>query len=140
MGKTVLIAANDPHIAYLMQRYARRSGFETLQTPTAEEVPGVAQKVHPALIILEMDSLPQSEGALQQLSENAVTSGIPVVAYTSCDQGPEDCAPHIAAHLRASVLYDDFVGVLRQVGVYPLPAAEGRRTVGGSRRSPRRST
>ncbi len=119
MSKTVLIAANDPHITYLLQRYARQSGLEPVQSGFADAVLGLSQDPQPALIIVELDSLRGSYDALKTLSEQARTRGIPIVVYTSSDQELPDLPLGIAAYLRSSVLYDDFVATLRLVGVRP---------------------
>ena len=117
--KTALIAANDPHIAYLLQRYARQSGLEPVQTGSAGAVPRLARTKQPALIILELDSPPGSHEALRRLNSDARTRAIPVVVYSACDQELRGPVLHVAGHLSASVLYDDFVATLRQVGVQP---------------------
>lgn len=119
MPKTVLIAANDPHIAYLLQRYARQCGLEPVQTGSATMLPRLARTTRPALIILELDSLPGSHEALKRLSSNARTRGIPVVVYSALDQEPGGPMLHATGHLSAAVLYDDFCATLRQVGVQP---------------------
>ena len=119
MSKTVLIAANDPHIAYLLQRYARQSGLEPVQTGCAGELPRLARITQPALIILELDSLPGSQEVLKRLSTNARTRAIPVIVYSAVEQEVRGPLRHVAGHLGASVLYDDFCATLRQVGVEP---------------------
>jgi len=119
MPKTVLIAANDPHIAYLLQRYARQSGLEPVQTGSASTLPRLARSTQPALIILELDSLPGSLEALRRLGANARTRAIPVIVYSTCDPEPRGPAQHVAGHLDASMLYDDFCATLREVGVQP---------------------
>ncbi len=119
MPKTVLIAANDPHIAYLLQRYARQSGLEPVQTGSARTLPRLARTTRPALIILELDSLPGSQQALQRLCTNARTRAIPVIVYSAVEQDLRGALRHVAGHLGAAVLYDDFVATLKQVGVEP---------------------
>ena len=119
MPKTVLIAANDPHIAYLLQRYARQSGLEPVQVGSAGSLPRLARTTQPALIILELDSLPGSYDALRRLRLNARTKAIPVVVYSACDPESRGAVLHVAGYLSASVLYDDFIATLRQVGVQP---------------------
>jgi DNA-binding response OmpR family regulator len=119
MPKSVLIAANDPDITYLLQRYAERRGFGSVQTSPVVSAVNLAEAMQPALIILELDSLQGSREALKQLSLSERTSGIPVIIYTSCDQDLRDPTLRIAGHLRASLLYDDFVAALQQVKVQP---------------------
>ncbi len=118
MPKKVLIAADDPHITYLLQRYARQSGLEPVQTSFATAM-GLLQDAQPALIIVELDSLHGSCDTLEALSKQARARSIPIVAYTSSDQQFPDPPLAIAAYLRSSVLYDDFVATLRLVGVRP---------------------
>ncbi len=119
MPKTVLIAANDPHIAYLLQRYARQSGLEPVQTGSAGALLRLARTTQPALIILELDSLQGSHEALKRLNSDARTKAIPVVVYSAVEQDVRGPLRHVAGHLGASVLYDDFLATLQQVGVQP---------------------
>jgi CheY-like chemotaxis protein len=119
MPKTVLIAANDPHIAYLLQRYARQSGLEPVHTGSAGALPRLARTTQPALIILELDSLPGSHEALRRLNADARTKKIPVVVYSALEQEVRGSLRHVAGRLGSSVLYDDFVATLQQVGVEP---------------------
>ena len=119
MPKTVLIATNDPHIAYLLQRYAQQSGLEPVQTGSATTLPRLARTTQPALIILELDSLPGSHEALRRLYANARTRTIPVIVFSTRDPEPPDPVQHVAGHLGASMLYDDFHAMLKRVGVQP---------------------
>lgn len=119
MPKTVLIAANDPHISYLLQRYAQQSGLDAVQTGSATAVLRLARSTQPALIILELDSLPGSHEALKRLRADARTKKIPVVVYSALEQEARSPLRHVAGHLGTSVLYDDFVAILQQVGVEP---------------------
>ncbi len=55
MPKTILIAASDPNIIYLLQRYAEASGFQTVSAGQGEELLQVARQTHPDLIVLEIE-------------------------------------------------------------------------------------
>ncbi len=55
MPKTILIAASDPNIIYLLQRYAEASGFQTVSAGQGKELLQVARQIHPDLIVLEIE-------------------------------------------------------------------------------------
>jgi CheY-like chemotaxis protein len=119
MPKTILIAANDPNIIYLLQRYAEASGFEAVHASQGKELLQLARRVHPELIILEIE-MPEVDGkkALHRLKEDPATREIPVVVYSFFDEvicSPEDGA---AGYLQKSVLYNDFLAALKVAGVY----------------------
>jgi CheY-like chemotaxis protein len=119
MPKTILIAATDPNIIYLLQRYAEASGFTTAHACQGKELLQLAQRIHPELIILEID-LPGTGGkqTLRRLKGDPATREIPVVVYSYDDEvvcTPSDGA---AGLLQKSILYNDFVAALELAGVH----------------------
>jgi len=124
MTKTVIIAVSDPHILYLLQRYAEESGFRTISTSEDKDVLTLlAGEVDPALIILDVES----SGAGGQkmghgLRVEAAARQIPVVVYSCLGDPPEEWSEGVADCLPNSVMYDDFVAALKRAGVWLEPA------------------
>ena len=118
MPGTILIAANDPNITYLLQRYVEQSGLRAVQVGADEDVVSLAQQITPALIILESDfpGLVDCE-VLRDLKGGPETREIPVVMYSCLDEEAGRQAEGIAGFLQKSVRYDDFLAALKQVGV-----------------------
>ena len=119
MPQTIMIAANDPNIIYLLQRYAEESGFQTVKTSQDTDVLTLAQQVKPALIIVDIN-LPGTMGGelLRCLKTDPGTRHIPVVVYSCLDEPLDDWGEGVAGYLRKSVMYDDFVTVLERAGAH----------------------
>jgi CheY-like chemotaxis protein len=120
MPKTILIAASDPNINYLLQRYAEASGFKTVRAGQGKDLVQQAQRLLPDLIILEID-LPESGGKqyLQILKNEPATAHIPVVVYSCYDEVTFSPAEGAAGCLQKSVMYADFLAALEQAGIQP---------------------
>jgi len=119
MAKTILLAANDPHIAYLLQRYAEGSGFETVQTGQGRAALDLAREAQPALIILELAQPSATRWrVLNRLKAEPQTQDIPVVVYSFLDD-ESSLQPGVAGYLKTSVLYDDWLTMLDKLGVHP---------------------
>ncbi len=118
MAKTIMIAANDPNLIYLLQRYAEESGFGTVKTGWGEDALILAQNAKPAVIILEIE-LPGTKGweILRWLKAEPTTHNIPVVVYSWLDEEACSQVEGVAGYLQRSVLYDDFLAALKQAGV-----------------------
>ncbi len=120
MSRTILIAAGDSNIVYLLQRYAEKSGFHSVQVNPRGNPAAFAQQIRPALVILEEDPIGNANSdILDALKARPETSGIPVVIYSCMDTEVARQVQGVAGYLLKSVRYDDFVTVLRQAGVYP---------------------
>jgi CheY-like chemotaxis protein len=132
MPQTIMIAAHDPNITYLLQRYAEESGFQTVSACQGKDVLDLAHHARPALIILDIE-LPGTTGEklLRGLKSQAMTCNIPVVLYPGLDDaadGPTDDwmesvagsagVAGVAGYLPKSVMYDDFLAVLEHAGVH----------------------
>jgi len=119
MPQTIMIAANDPNIAYLLQRYAEESGFQTVNVSQGKDVLDLAQQSKPALIILDIE-LPETSGGkvLRRLKAEPATCNIPVVVYSCLDEPLDDWGEGVAGYLQKSVMYDDFVAALERAGAY----------------------
>ncbi len=115
----ILIAASDPNIIYLLQRYAEASGFRTAQVSPGKDIVELARQIKPSLIILQSDFPGVVERAvLRRLKEAGTTRAIPIVIYLSLDEERVE-SEGVAGYLRQSVRYDDFRAVLMQAGVRP---------------------
>ncbi len=119
MPQTIMIAAHDPNITYLLQRYAEESGFRTVSACQGRDVLDLAHHAKPALIILDLE-LPGTTGQkmLRGLRAEAETCDIPVVVYCGVDDPPEEWGEGVAGYLPKTVMYDDFVAVLQRTGVH----------------------
>ncbi len=118
MTETILIAATDPNIVYLLQRYAEESGFQAVCSSQEKELLQVVQQIKPVLIVLQIEP---SEvvwlEVLQCLKSDTVTDNIPVIAYSCFDEVLDKPIEGVAGFLQKSVLYSDFVLALEQAGV-----------------------
>ncbi len=120
MPKTVMIAANDPNILYLLQRYAEESGFCTVKAGRGKDVAELAGRLQPSLIILELDpSGLIGDNVLRQLHAAPATQDIPVVAYSHSREEAAGAPQRagFAALLCESLMYDDFLAALGQAGI-----------------------
>ncbi len=120
MPKTILIAASDPNIIYLLQRYAEASGFQSQVAGQAKELLRLASSIHPDLIVLEIELLEApAKQALRRLKTDPTTSLIPVVVYSCYDEIADSHLEGAASCLQKSMMYGDFLAALEQAGVQP---------------------
>lgn len=125
MPQTIMIAARDPNITYLLQRYAEESGFRTVSACQGQDVLDLARQAHPALIILDVE-LPGAAGPtlLHGLRAAAATRNIPVILYSGLEDAPESLEEEtvaeggVAGCLPKAVMYDDFIAMLEHAGVH----------------------
>ncbi len=120
MPKTILIAATDPNIIYLLQRYAEASGFQAVLARQAKEIQHLARHLNPDLIVLEIE-LPEipAKQALKRLKADPTTNRIPVVVYSCFDEVADTSIEGAASCLQKSMMYSDFLAALEQAGVQP---------------------
>ena len=117
---TLLLAAASDDIAYLLRRYAEKSGFRTVNVSQGERVAPLAQRLKPVAIILETELPGATEREiLDSLKENNTTRNIPVVLYTWLDQETDDQITGAVCYLHNPVLYEDFLTALESAGVCP---------------------
>jgi CheY-like chemotaxis protein len=119
MAKTILIATNDPNLIYLLQRYAEESGFQSARASQVKDILDLARRTQPALIILDVE-LPESVGpqVLCQLRAEPATRNVPLVIYSCLDEPLDDWGEGVNGYLQKSVMYDDFVAMLKHTGAY----------------------
>lgn len=117
-SKTILIAATDPNIIYLLQRYAEASGFQTTHCGFGDCLIQLARQVQPVLVVLQIEP-PDSiwQQSLKMLKADPVTECVPIIAYSYMDEMINRQVDGIASILQKSVLYSDFLIALEQVGV-----------------------
>ena len=121
MPKTILIAANDPNIIYLLRRYAEASGFQVVRGDFGEDLLRLAKQVDPVLILLEIEPPETSwRPYLERLKTDLQTKHIPVVVYSCFDDMVCDPINNIASFLQKSVMYNDFLAALKSAGVHPV--------------------
>jgi two-component system cell cycle response regulator len=120
MPKTILIAASDPNITYLLQRYAEASGFKTVRASQDHDLQCLVKQIQPDLIVLEIE-LPEAPArkALCHLKADPQTAAIPVVVYSCYDEVNLSTADGAASCLQKSAMYSDFLAALAQAGVQP---------------------
>jgi len=120
MVKTILIAANDPNIVYLLRRYAEMSGFVVRACGVSDDIACLAREILPVLILLEIDTPEASwRPILTQLKTDSGIEAIPVMVYTCLDEtiiNPED---EVSGSLRKSITYQDFIEALESAGISP---------------------
>jgi CheY-like chemotaxis protein len=125
MTQTILIAATDPNILYLLQRYAEASGFRVVRCSHEKDLLHQTKQVNPVLIVLEVEH-PEAtwRESLQRLKADPCTKNIPVMAYSYYDDVVSSPDDDIAHFLQKSVLYTDFVSALEKAGIHPVDMAE----------------
>ncbi len=132
MSQTILIGANDPNITYLLQRYAEECGFRVAHVGQKQDILPLAVRLQPALIILDIELAAGLDlEILRQLKGAAATRDIPIVVYSYLDELSDDWRDCVDGYLPKSVLYDDFVAVLKHAisgqrpkGQVTLPSGE----------------
>ena len=119
MPPMILIAASDPNIIYLLQRYAEESGFQTVKANPGKDVVELARQIAPVLIILEDDFPGMADGeVLRRLMGGTTTRKIPVVVYSCLDVEAGKQVEGVAGFMQKSIRYADFLAALKQVGVH----------------------
>ena len=118
-SKTILIAATDPNIIYLLQRYSETSGFQTLHCGFGDDLTRLTRQERPILVILQVE--PQKsewQQSLIKLKADPVTEHIPIMAYSCIDEIVCHQVGGFASILHRSTLYSDFLIALEQAGVH----------------------
>jgi len=118
-SKTILIAATDPNIIYLLQRYAEASGFQTAHCGISDLLVRQVKQIQPILVVLQIDP-PESiwQQSLSMLKADPTTQGIPILAYSCIDEMINHQVDGITNILQKSLLYSDFLFALERAGVH----------------------
>jgi len=119
MTQSVIIAVNDPHILYLLQRYAEESGFQPVNAAQGKDILNLLDRhPGPALLILDAEfSEIASQKTSLRLRAAAADHHVPIVLYSCLEDPPDEWSEGVAARLPRAVMYDDFVGALRCAGL-----------------------
>ncbi len=128
MSQTIIIGANDPNIAYLLQRYAEESGYASTRVCASGDAPDVARTAQPALVILDIEPGAVADwDVVRRLKAQPETAEIPIVVYSCLDSPPDSWREGVDGYVLKSVLYNDFVFTLSRAragqpsAVSPLP-------------------
>lgn len=120
--QTCVLGEVDPFLARLLQRYAEKSGLYIQRAQTGEDVLGLAQACHPALIILDPELPGKVRGweAVQALQNNNLTRSIPVILCTWLLKADASALVGYALpYLQKPELhYEDFAAALVEAGVH----------------------
>lgn len=122
MGQThdssIMVIGNNAHFCYLMRRYIRKSKYQSIFSTLGEDALILARREKPEAIILEaIGSETLSRQILHALKGNPETQSIPVVLCFWNDEAIHGLQDGANACLRLPILFDDFLGVLTQIGV-----------------------
>ena len=115
----VLVAEDDLHSLYLMERYTRSSGCRVLGATQGEKVLALARQEQPAVIFLDL-MLPGLSGweVLQALRADPVTRDIPIIICTALSEA-DHAREAGAGYLPKPVYYQDFLNALEEAGIEP---------------------
>jgi CheY-like chemotaxis protein len=115
MSQTIMIGANDPNTAYLLQRYAEESGFQPIPVLQSKDILAAADRLQPALIILDIALVAATAWeVVRRLHTDPATRKVPVVIYSCLEEPPEDWREGVDGFLLKSAMYGDFVAVLER--------------------------
>ncbi len=121
MAKTLLIVEANPHLGYLLRRYAEESGFIARNVYETEELFGLVCRAKPAAIVLGADFPEMGRGnILCKLGTEPSTCDIPVIMCSSeQDPGIRLYEGVVAGHVDKAMTYADFVLALESAGIEP---------------------
>jgi CheY-like chemotaxis protein len=115
-----MVVEDDSQSLYLIQRYARTSGYQLVNAWQGEEALTLARQARPAVILLDIVlSGIMGWEVLQALRADPVTSHIPVIICSALDEAEHAQEAGAAGYLRKPVYYDDFLAALKDAGVQP---------------------
>ncbi len=118
MPRTILIAAADPNIIYLLQRYAEASGFRSANAVQGTDLVHQIRSIDPVLIVLEIELPGTAEIlVLRNLKNNPDTSAVPVLVYSCFDEITTMALEGVSGYLQKSIMYSDFQSAVSKAGV-----------------------
>jgi len=88
MENICLIAESDPFIARLLDRFAQKSGLQTVHAQVGQDVLDILQETRPAVIILDPELPGKTRGwdIMNTLRLDQKLSQIPIIASTWLDE------------------------------------------------------
>jgi hypothetical protein len=112
----ILLIGNDTALAYLIERYAERSGYQVRSQPTVPSVTSSSDAPPAAALFLSIENLEAAQVQIANLSN----SEIPLLVCSSVNEqmrahelGVDHCLVH-------PLTYDGFLTALAAVHVLPL--------------------
>jgi len=116
----VMVVEDDSQSLYLMERYARTSGYQLVNAWQGGEALTLARQARPAVILLDIVlSGIMGWEVLQALRADPITCHIPVIICSALDEAENAQEAGANGYLRKPVYYQDFLAALRDVGVQP---------------------
>ncbi len=127
-GELILITEDNEKSRKLIREVLRVTGYQTLETETAEDGIRLAQESRPALILMDLQ-LPGMDGitALAALRADPRTKAIPVIAVTASamsHQRPKILAAGFDGCQTKPINLKEFLEVVRQVLDRPRASGE----------------
>lgn len=119
MSQTIIIGANDPNIAYLLQRYTEESGYQSARVDQNDDLLARVRQLQPAVIVLDIAQAADWE-AVRRLKVEPALNHLPIVVYACFEDPPDDWRESEDGFLLQSILYDDFVAVIERARVRAL--------------------
>lgn len=114
----ILVVGGDSHFAYLIRRYVRMSSHQIILASLAEDIPALALREKPNVIVLEVD-LPDSIGwqVLRTLRNTPSPCKTPLLlcSWTEDEQRGLDEGADVYLHM--PIMYKDFAAALESVGI-----------------------
>jgi CheY-like chemotaxis protein len=119
MSQTIIIGANDPNIAYLLQRYAEESGYQSARVCQNDDLLERVRHWQPAAIILDIVQAADWT-TVRRLKAEPALNHLPIIVYSCFDDPPDDWRDGVDGFWLKSILYDDFVAVIERARVKSL--------------------
>jgi DNA-binding response OmpR family regulator len=123
MGGICLIGESDPFIAQLLRRFSEESGLDPVQARVGQDVLSLAQQQPPELVIIEPDLPGKLRGweAIDAMRREPRLRSTPVITCSWRRAADAAELVHSAdGHLQKPELhYDDFLAMLRAIGIEP---------------------
>jgi CheY-like chemotaxis protein len=116
-----VIGESDPFLAYLLQRFAEKSGLWIQNAQTGEEVVELVQQGRPALIILDPELPGKVRGweAAKTLKADSSTSRVPMIICSWLKKTDALVLVNLASGYlsKPDLRYEDFMAVLDAAGI-----------------------
>jgi DNA-binding response OmpR family regulator len=114
----LLLIFDDPHFAYLIERYAQTSGCTCVSIHDQEAGPAIVATVHPVIIVIEIGPVPaHGWQMLARLKADSALAAIPVAVCVALIDTALTAEKGADFYLGKPVFYDDFRIVLSEAGV-----------------------
>ncbi|MBN1395120.1 MAG: response regulator [Pirellulales bacterium] len=98
--KTILVADDDPVVAFALKKRLQRLGFDVLRSPDSAHALMGAMKTHPDLVVLDVN-MPGGNGlaVCEMMASDPQNANIPVIVHTSRnDEDTKERCRRLGAH------------------------------------------